>query len=85
MRIEQGGVGVYPELSPDEYGREFVSEPLSSGVPEVDDLLNGGFERGTISIISGPSGVGKTTLGGSRGKGGAVGHLHVRGDLRDVP
>lgn len=63
MRIEQGGVAVDSELSPDEYGREFVAEPISSGVPEVDDLLDGGLERGTITILSGPSGVGKTTTG----------------------
>jgi circadian clock protein KaiC len=29
----------------------------------LDELLHGGLERGTVTIVSGPSGVGKTTLG----------------------
>ncbi|MFB6082547.1 MAG: ATPase domain-containing protein [Halanaeroarchaeum sp.] len=41
----------------------FSRETISSGVDALDDLLHGGIERGTISIISGPSGVGKTTTG----------------------
>jgi hypothetical protein len=36
---------------------------MSSGVPEMDELLNGGIDRGGITLITGPSGVGKTTLG----------------------
>ncbi len=63
MQIGQGGITVYPELSPDECGDEFVAEPIPFGVPEMDQLLHGGLERGTISILSGPSGVGKTTTG----------------------
>jgi circadian clock protein KaiC len=29
----------------------------------LDELLHGGLERGTITILSGPTGVGKTTIG----------------------
>lgn len=63
MRITNGGIVVYPELLPEKHSREFISEPLSSGISELDKLLHGGFERGTVTIISGPTGVGKTTLG----------------------
>ncbi|MCO8246273.1 MULTISPECIES: ATPase domain-containing protein [unclassified Haladaptatus] len=63
MRIQDGGIAVYPELTPGEYSNEFELDAISSGVPEVDQLLNGGFERGTITILSGPTGVGKTTVG----------------------
>jgi circadian clock protein KaiC len=38
-------------------------EALPVGVVKLDQMLHGGLERGTITIISGPSGVGKTTLG----------------------
>jgi circadian clock protein KaiC len=62
FRIRSVGVTVYPELQPTE-SINFERGTVSSGVPEVDELLSGGFERGTVSIISGPTGVGKTTLG----------------------
>ncbi len=63
MRLTQIGMEVFPRLIPKVYKQELVDEVISSGVPELDELLHGGFERGTISIISGPSGVGKSTLG----------------------
>lgn len=63
MRITQTGIKVFPRLIPEAYSQEFAKEVISSGVPELDELLHGGFERGTITIISGPSGVGKSTLG----------------------
>lgn len=62
MRIRDAGIDVYPELVVGESG-EFVSESVSSGVPELDEQLHGGIERGTVTIISGPTGVGKTTTG----------------------
>ncbi|MBX3065517.1 MAG: recombinase RecA [Anaerolineae bacterium] len=62
MRLSGVGMKVFPRILPGE-SHHFVRETISSGVPEVDQLLHGGLERGTISIISGPTGVGKTTLG----------------------
>lgn len=63
MRLTATGIEVYPRLLPEERKQEFVAETISSGVPELDELLNGGLERGTVTFITGPSGVGKTTLG----------------------
>ncbi|WP_423746255.1 ATPase domain-containing protein (plasmid) [Haladaptatus sp. SPP-AMP-3] len=63
MRITDGGIAVFPELNPANHSGKFELESISSGVPEVDQLLHGGFERGTITILSGPTGVGKTTVG----------------------
>jgi len=63
MAITDRGLEVYPELTPGEYDQEFVAESISSGVPEVDELLNGGIARGTVTVMSGPTGVGKTTTG----------------------
>lgn len=62
-RITDGGIKVYPELVPEAHAKEFTLETISSGVPEIDNLLGGGIERGTVTIVSGPTGVGKTTLG----------------------
>jgi circadian clock protein KaiC len=63
VRITDEGIRVYPVLVPDGHEVEFVHESVSAGIPEVNQLLGGGLARGTVTIINGPSGVGKTTLG----------------------
>jgi circadian clock protein KaiC len=63
LKITDSGMAVYPQLQPDVHEREFAGETVSSGVPEMDELLGGGIERGTVTLISGPTGVGKTTTG----------------------
>jgi circadian clock protein KaiC len=63
MRLTDRGMLVFPRLSPEMHARPFVKEKIASGVPELDELLHGGLERGTISLLTGPTGVGKTTLG----------------------
>ncbi|PSP46657.1 recombinase RecA [Halobacteriales archaeon QH_6_66_25] len=62
-RITDGGMEVYPALQPGPHGADTNRGDVPSGVPGIDKLLNGGLARGTVSIISGPTGVGKTTLG----------------------
>jgi circadian clock protein KaiC len=62
-RIDDDEMSVFPALQPDGTRVDFERSQLSSGIPEFDDLLHGGIERGTVSIVSGPTGVGKTTLG----------------------
>jgi circadian clock protein KaiC len=54
---------VFPRLVPASHAREFTAEIIASGIPSLDEMLGGGIERGTITIFSGPSGAGKTTLG----------------------
>lgn len=63
MRIHKGGITVSPRLEPGEHERSVPKEPIPSGVLELDEQLHGGIERGTVTIISGPTGVGKTTTG----------------------
>ena len=63
LRLTERGMQVYPRLVPGHHGREFAPEAMSSGVPELDKMLQGGLERGTVTVITGPSGVGETTLG----------------------
>ena len=62
-RITGNGMKVYPELEASQYDGDYAAGHISAGVPEIDELLNGGISRGTVTIISGPTGVGKTTLG----------------------
>lgn len=63
LRLTDRGMEIYPRLVPASHERAFAVELVPSGLPELDEMLGGGIERGTISILSGPSGVGKTTLG----------------------
>ena len=39
-----------------------MSEPVPTGCPPLDDLLGGGFERGTVTQVYGPPAAGKTNL-----------------------
>jgi circadian clock protein KaiC len=59
--LRRGGLAVYPQL---EYGSSVHREPaiISSGVPELDDLLGGGLQTGTTTLVIGPAGTGKSTL-----------------------
>ena len=63
IRLTDRGMQAFPLLLPEQHGQPFVKEALPSGISELDALLDGGLERGTISILTGPTGVGKTTLG----------------------
>ena len=63
LRIARGGVRVANRLPPVAHQREVAFESLASGIPELDEHLRGGIERGTVTIITGPSGAGKTSLG----------------------
>jgi len=63
VRLDTTGMTVFPALRPDRHGRDFEYEKVASGIPDLDSMLGGGLERGTTTLISGPTGVGKTTVG----------------------
>jgi circadian clock protein KaiC len=58
--IVKGGVVVFPRLVASEHRGDFPRDPVKSGVSEVDMLLGGGVDKGTSTVVIGPSGVGKT-------------------------
>lgn len=60
LRLLNTGIEVFPRLQPEQHDRDFVLETISSGVTELDSLLHGGIERGTVTVSTGPTGVGKT-------------------------
>ncbi len=63
FKITDNGAEVFPKLQPNKYERSFDNKVLSSGITEIDNLLHGGIEQGTTTLITGASGVGKTNLG----------------------
>jgi circadian clock protein KaiC len=61
--IVTGGLAVYPRLKVSSKAATVVSvDPIASGIPALDDLLGGGIERGTGSLIIGPAGAGKSSI-----------------------
>ena len=46
----------------DTFHTPFIGEPVSSGVAELDALLDGGPLLGTCCLLTGPAGSGKSTL-----------------------
>src|SRR5579871_2772349 len=60
--IELGGLRVFPRLVAAEHHAEFDREPVKSGIKELDDLVGGGLDRGTTTLLLGQAGTGKSTL-----------------------
>lgn len=64
FRITEGGLRIHPRLVspavPVDY--ELPTGRVSTGVPEMDGMLDGGLREGSATLVTGPSGSGKTTL-----------------------
>jgi circadian clock protein KaiC len=62
--ISPAGITVYPRIktpaTPPAY--EVAGERLSTGVAGLDEMMDGGFPQGSITLIAGGAGVGKTLL-----------------------
>lgn len=64
MRIDDDGMHVFPRIVPSVRGASVVAgHKLATGIAKLDEMLRGGLEAGAITMISGPLGIGKTTLG----------------------
>lgn len=60
--IQTGQVLVFPSLIAEEHEADFERGSVQSGLPELDELIGGGLDRGTVTMLVGPSGTGKTSL-----------------------
>ena len=63
FNIETGGIRVFPRLIAAEHRLTFPKESVTSDVPELDALLGGGLSRGSSTLMLGPAGSGKSSLG----------------------
>jgi circadian clock protein KaiC len=61
-RIIRGGLQVYPRLVAADSRETAKRRQLSSGLPELDALVGGGLEEGMSTLMTGPSGTGKSSL-----------------------
>jgi len=64
MRISDEGLGVFPRiLKPEEkISENSLVRKLSTGVPALDEMMDGGVPKGYSVLVAGPSGSGKTVL-----------------------
>lgn len=60
--IATGGIRVFPRLVASEHKRAFETRAVQSGITELDQLLGGGIDRGSSTLVLGPAGVGKSLL-----------------------
>jgi circadian clock protein KaiC len=61
--IVTGGLVVYPRIVAAETRELGPRAQIGSGLPALDTLLGGGIEEGSSTLISGPPGTGKSTVG----------------------
>jgi circadian clock protein KaiC len=60
--IERGGLRVFPRLVAADHRRSFAREKLCSGILALDELVGGGLDPGTSTLLMGPAGTGKSTV-----------------------
>jgi circadian clock protein KaiC len=87
-RLSSRGLEPFPRLAdvPVSQAYQTPGGRLTSGVDELDRMLGGGFASGTSTLIAGPSGVGKTTVGlQSLVAGAANGEPAIVANLQENP
>jgi len=63
MSIRRGmGVSVYPRIIPDLASEAEHTDLIKSGLAPLDEMLGGGMEAGTTTLVTGQAGTGKSTL-----------------------
>jgi len=62
MRINTGGIRVFPRFTAQADFIDHMGNVLSTGVDALDTLLGGGLDRGTASLFIGTTGTGKSSL-----------------------
>ncbi len=60
--IKRGGVEVYPRLVVSEHVLNIKPTQIKSGIEALDNLLGGGLDSGTSTLLLGPAGCGKSTI-----------------------
>lgn len=64
FRIDGAGFQVYDQiLPPPPQIVDTASARLSTGNAKLDDMLGGGVETGTVTLVTGPPGIGQSTFG----------------------
>jgi len=64
FKISKAGLQLFPRLNPDVATQNYTesTERISMGIEGLDQMMAGGVTRGSITLISGASGTGKTII-----------------------
>lgn len=62
FNIDTGGIDVFPRLIAAEHRKRLPRTQLSTGIAGFDNLLGGGIESGSSTVILGPAGTGKSLI-----------------------
>jgi len=60
--IQTGGIAVFPRLIAAQHAATEATGQIKTGNARIDQLLGGGLDGGSCTLILGPAGVGKTVL-----------------------
>lgn len=87
-RLTPRGLRLFPRLAdiPVPGGYQLGQDRVTSGIPELDQMLGGGLWPGSATMITGPSGSGKTIMGLQFLYGGAAhGERGIIATLQENP
>jgi circadian clock protein KaiC len=64
-RLSRAGIQVFPRLadSPAEGSYPLAGQRVSTGLADLDQMLDGGYWPGAATLVAGPTGSGKTLMG----------------------
>jgi circadian clock protein KaiC len=62
FKITTGGAMVFPRLVASEHRGSFAISKLKSGNSDLDELLGGGLDAGSSTLVLGPAGAGKSVM-----------------------
>jgi circadian clock protein KaiC len=61
--IRTGGIELFPRIAAGTVANDDVTaDSASSGITALDELTGGGLDRGTVTLVQGPAGSGKSSL-----------------------
>jgi len=62
LLVRSDGINVFPRPKPSYAGQKSSTVKITTGIGQLDQMLFGGYYEDSVTLISGPSGVGKTVL-----------------------
>lgn len=62
FNLETGGIRVFPRLVAASHASKTSNESLESEIPGMKELLGGGLDHGSSTLLIGPAGAGKSSL-----------------------